>query len=648
MLILFTMSPIAAQENGRTTVLRVGDDRISKNEFRTVYFKNNKDSAVTEDALKDYMQLFIDFKLKVREAERMGLDTTQKFKKEFERYKEQLAKPYLIDSTTKEKLLKEAYKRTKTQVHASHILIKVAKNALPKDTAEAYQLALKVDERIQNSDSSFLEIGKSLMKERSNLRASDLGYFDAFRMVYPFENVAYNTEEGSVGGPVRTQYGYHLIKVHDKRPSQGRLKAAHIMKHAPSKASPSKKRQAERKIREVHEKLQSGKELKDLAKTYSDDKRTARRGGKLPWFSYGEMVQSFSKAAFALDSNGAVSEPVQTRYGWHIIKRIDMKPMKNFEKMRPKLEKKLKKSDRFDMVKDAVVKRLRKEKDLEVKEKHFKRFIASIPDTSFVPKNWEENHEKLADRTLLSFADTTVPVKALARKIGAKGKLPSNAERKRGGVNDILQEQIEKVLLDHKKKHLAEQRPRYRALLQEYRDGILLFELMERKVWQKALEDTSGLREFYEEHKENYQWDERLDMTYYECSSKKAAQKVEAMIGKGSEREDVLKELRADQDLKCKADSGSFERDEEAFLEKLSWEKGPFEMLKLNGKFYIGNVHRVISPKPKRLQDARGLVSSDYQDHLEKRWVKRLREEYTIEVNDEVLRSIAEAEGKGQ
>lgn len=645
---LFLLGPVAAQDNGKATVLRIGDDRISRKEFKTVYFKNNKDSAVTEKALKDYMQLFIDFKLKVKEAERMGLDTTKKFKKEFERYKEQLAKPYLIDSTAKEKLLKEAYERTKTQTHASHILIKLDENALPKDTAKAYQRIMKVKERIQNSDSSFLQIGKKLKKKKADLRASDLGYFDAFRMVYPFENVAYNTKEGSIGGPVRTKYGYHLIKVHDKRPSQGRIKVAHIMKHAPRKASPSKKRRAEKKIKEIYQKVKNGTAVEKLARKYSDDKRTARRGGKLPWFSYGEMVPSFSKVAFSLDSNGAVSRPVRTRYGWHIIKRIDLKPLKSYEEMRPKLEKKLKKSDRFDKVKDAVVERLKKEKDLKVKERRLKRFISSMPDSGFVPEKWAEEHSKLAGKALFTFADTSVPVKALVHNIGPKGSLPSEKAGKRSIVNDALQKRIKKALLEHKKEHLAEDHPRYSALLQEYRDGILLFELMEKKVWQKALEDTSGLREFYEKHKEDYQWNERLDLTYFKCTSRKAAKRVRGMLKEGSTRRGIVKELRDKKAMKCNVDSGSFERKEYAFLDEISWEKGVSDIIKAKGDLVVGKVHKVIPPGPKKLKEARGLVSSDYQDHLEKRWVDKLRKKYTIEVNKEALRSIAEAEGKGQ
>ncbi len=647
-LLFLLWGPIAAQENGEATVLRIGDDRISKNEFKTVYFKNNNDSAVTENALKDYMQLFIDFKLKVKEAERMGLDTTKKFKKEFERYKKQLAKPYLIDSATKEKLLKEAYERKKTQVHASHILVQLEKNPLPQDTAEAYEKIMKIKERIQKSDSSLLEIGKKLMKKRSDVRASDLGYFDAFRMVYPFETTAYKTKEGKIGGPVRTQYGYHLIKVHDKRPSQGRIRVAHIMKHAPRKASPSQKRRAAKKIKELHSKLENGVDFSRLAKKHSDDKKTARRGGRLPWFSYGEMLPTFSKAAFDLDSNGAISEPVQTRYGWHIIKRLDLKPLKSYEEMRPELEKELKKSDRFDRVKDAVVEQLRKEKDLKVKKGRLKRFVASLPDTGFVPEKWENEHHKLADKPLYTFADTALPVKALARAIGPKGSLPQKDAGKRVIAKDALERSIEKALLDYQKKNLAEEHPRYRALLQEYRDGILLFELMERKVWQKALEDTNGLRAFYEEHRSDYQWGERLDVTFYKCNSQKAAQKVKGSLEAGKDRQAVLKEIRNAKDLNCKVDSGSFEHKERAFLEKIPWEKGIRKTKGPKGEPVVVNVHGVIPPSPKKLEEARGLVSSDYQDHLEERWVQQLRKKYDIEVNEEVLKSIAQAEGDGQ
>ncbi|MFB6259088.1 MAG: peptidylprolyl isomerase [Flavobacteriales bacterium] len=650
-LVFCPLQNLLAQENGKETILKVGDEKISKNEFKTIYFKNNQDSVVTKKALEDYMDLFIDFKLKVKEAERMGMDTTQKFKKEFERYKSQLAKPYLIDSTTKRKLLKEAYRRTKTQVHASHILVrfgskntyKIGEKPVIEDSTAVMQKVRKIEEQVRNSDSSFLEVGKRIAKKHPKVQASDLGYFDAFRMVYPFEEAAYNTEVGSISDPVRTQYGYHLIKVHDKRASQGRLRVAHIMKHAPKKASAEKRRRAKEEIEKLYQKLQKGADFHKLARKHSDDRKTSRKGGRLPWFNYGDMLPSFSEAAFSLDSSGAVSEPVRTRYGWHIIKRLDMKPLRSFEEMKNDLEKELKKSDRFHKVKDAVTNRLREDYGLKIERGRVEDFMAIIPDSgAFVPDDRLSEAEGLASKTLFSFADTSYPVKELAYHIGKTRELPDGKKARKKWIDGQLDALIDKRIIEYEKGQLKEKHPRYKALLQEYRDGILLFDLMEKKVWQKALEDTIGLRQFFEENKSKYRWKERLDLTYYSCKSKEAAQKVKGMLEKGKDQKKILKALRKGKTLPCRMDSGRFEKKDRAFLEKIWGEKGVTELVRSKGKFFVGKVHEVVPPQPKSLKEARGLISSDYQDHLEKQWVKKLRDKYRIEVDKELLHSIAE------
>lgn len=643
-LLFFLQGAMAQNGHGsESMVLRIGDDEISERAFETIYFKNNKDSAVTEEALRDYMDLFIDFKLKVKEAEKRGLDTTRKFQREFENYKKQLARPYLIDSTAKQRLLKEAYERTKTQVHASHILVSPS-DKLTRTEAEEKAKAIK--ERIAGSDSSFLELGKQIAQKEENVRASDLGYFDAFRMVYPFEDAAYNTDPGSVSDPVRTEYGYHLIKVHDKRPSRGRMKVAHIMKHAPKKASPEKRKKAETKIQDLHEKLQNGSDFHRLARKFSDDRRSSRKGGRLSWFGYGDMTPKFSEAAFSLDSNGAISEPVRTRYGWHLIKRLDHKPMKSFEEMRPKLERKLKKSDRFEKVREARAERLAEEYDLQVKEKRLKELAHALPENGSVHKDWTPKKKKKDTDPLFSFADTSFGSQELVSYIQGKEGVPRGREAREKWVGSRFDSLTTQLLLDHERSKLKEKYPRYRALLQEYRDGILLFELMEKKVWNKALEDTVGLREFYEKNKTDYKWDERVAISYFECKEQEAAERVQSMLEEGSSPKDARKRMHEGETLKCRLDSGAYEKDDFQFLESIEWEEGVTDLKVVNDRFLIGKVHEILPPRTKKLEEARGLVSSDYQDHLEERWVEELREKYEIEVHDEVLRSLAQEHQK--
>lgn len=647
-LLIFFILPLVsgAQKNGET-VITVGDEKISKKEFRTVYLKNNDDSTITKEDLEEYLDLFIDFKLKVKEAERMGFDTTESFRKEFERYREQLAQPYFKDSSTQERLLREAYQRTKQEVHASHILVSLDEDAPPEDTAKVYEKALKIKEEVGSEN--FIERGKEIAKEDPKVQASDLGYFNAFRMVYPFENLAYNAEVGSVGGPVRTRFGYHLIKVHDKRPSKGKIRVAHIMKRAPEKASPEEKKKAEERIREIRKKIvEEGMDFHRAARQHSEDQRSSRRGGRLSWFQSGEMVPAFSKAAFALDSNGALSEPVRTRFGWHLIKRLDHKGVESFEAMRSELEQDLKESDRYELVKKTVLKRLRDEYDLTINERNLKRMARSLPDSDFDPQRWEKAQSGFAQKTLFSFADTSFPLASLAERIGETKELPEGKKAKRAFLKAELSPLIDEELEAFERDGLKEKHPRYRALLKEYRDGILLFELMEEKVWQKALEDTVGLKGFYEANKENYRWDQRLDLTYFRCNERSTAEEIHRMLGDGKSGKAVRMRVKESKELSARVDSGAFEKPDRPFLDKIQWKEGVSKVVPAEDRFYVAKVHGVLEPSVKELDEARGIVSSDYQDHLERKWVEELRGKYPIEVNEELLYSIAEDGQKGR
>lgn len=646
-LILFLLPLVGgAQKNGET-VITIGDEKISKNEFRTVYLKNNDDSTITREDLEEYLDLFIDFKLKVKEAERMGFDTTESFRKEFEKYREQLAQPYFMDSTTRERLLREAYERTKQEVHASHILVSVGEDVPPEDTVEAYEKVLEIKEKVGNE--SFLARGKEIAKKDPKVRASDLGYFNAFRMVYPFENLAYNTEVGSVGGPVRTQFGYHLVKVHDKRPSRGKIRVAHIMKRAPEKAPPKEKKKAERKIREIRKKIvEEGMDFHQAARQHSEDGRSSRRGGRLSWFQSGEMVPAFSKAAFALDSNGAISEPVRTRFGWHLIKRSDHKGVESFEAMRSELEQDLKESDRYELVKKAVLERLREEYDLTINERNLKRMARTLPDSGFDPQRWKKARSGFAEKTLFSFADTSFPLAGLAERIGETEELPEGKKAKRAFLKAELSPLIDEELEAYERDRLKDKHPQYRALLKEYRDGILLFELMEDKVWEKALEDTVGLKGFYEANKADYRWDERLDLTYFRCNERSAAEEIHRMLEDGKSGKEIRMRIRESKDLSAKVDSGAFEKPDRPFLDKIQWKEGVSKLVPVEDRYYVAKVHGVLEPSIKELDEARGIVSSDYQDHLERKWVEELRGKYPIEVNEKLLYSIAEEEQKGR
>jgi peptidyl-prolyl cis-trans isomerase SurA len=311
-------------------LLEINGKPVTKSEFLQIYLKNNNDPKYDKVSLDEYMELFKKFKLKVAEAEALGYDTIPKLKKELDGYKKQLALPYLIDSAKNEALVREAYDRTKTEVRASHILIRMESNASPADTLAAYNKIMGLKKRIEKGeDFGFVARSKGGSDDPSAItNGGDIGFFTAFQMVYPFEEKAYNTPVGSISEPFRTKFGYHILKVTDKRPARGTIKTSHIMVSVPKEASQEDAQNAEKKINELYDMLVNGSKFEDLASDHSDDPSTSNKGGILPPFGTGtttRMVPVFEDAAFALKNDGDISKPVRTEYGFHIIRRLEWK-----------------------------------------------------------------------------------------------------------------------------------------------------------------------------------------------------------------------------------------------------------------------------------------------------------------------------------
>jgi len=361
LLIVFIQSP--QSQNNNEILLTIHDRKITKAEFERIYRKNNRNSSIIDKkSLEEYLDLFINFKLKVIEAKELGLDITASFIKEFEGYRKQLAKPYLIDNKTNEELISEAYKRIKQEVRASHILIRVDINATPEDTLFAYNKTLNIRERLLEGE-PFEIVAKRTSDDPSvKNNGGDLGYFTAFQMPYSFETAAYNTNVSELSMPVTTRFGYHIIKVTDKRVAQGQIKVAHILLTVSQGAKQEEKEKARKKIVDIYEQLKNDEDFGELAKKYSEDPGTAKNGGELPWFGVGRiMVREFENAAFALKKNGDISGPVRTSVGWHIIKRIDKKEIESFDEMKTQLENKISKDERALISKMSFIQKLKRE-----------------------------------------------------------------------------------------------------------------------------------------------------------------------------------------------------------------------------------------------------------------------------------------------
>lgn len=517
------------------TLITLGKFSIPLSEFAYVYKKNNEKAAdaYTDKSVREYLDLYANFKLKVQDARRLGEDTLSSYVKELETYRKQLAQPYLTEKSVTDKLIKEAYNRQAEEVSASHILITCAQDADPKDTLKAYNKAMELRKKALAGE-SFEALAKANSQDPSARENSgNLGYFTALQMVYPFEDAAYKLAPGKISMPVRTRFGYHIIKVNSKRPSRGQVKAAHIMVASREGMAQQDSLDATKKVQELYDRLKKGEDWKSLCSTFSDDANTKERGGELPQFGTGQLIPSFEDAAFALENPGDISKPIQTPYGWHIIKLIEKIKAKPFEEQEPELKQKVSRDSRSELNQTLFLARIRKENQL-VEFPAILKLAQAKADTNLVAGKFKVNDadKVLNDKVVFTIKDQKFTLgQFFAYIVSSQSKRESNDPAYI--MEQYYKNFVNKSLLDYEEAHLEEKHEDYRMLLKEYREGILLFSLMDKKVWSKALEDTAGLRTYFNNNRDKYQWTQRAKAVVYNCENTKVLDEVKTKLAAG-------------------------------------------------------------------------------------------------------------------
>lgn len=620
------------------TVLTVDGEATTLEEFENIFRKNNRDSVITKQALDEYMELFINFKLKVKEAREAGLDTVAKFRTELEGYRAQLARPYLTDSDKLNDLVQEAYRHQSQEVHAMHILVKCDPNASPADTAKAYNRIMAMRERILNGE-DFSAVAKS--KEGSEDPSArdnggDLGYFTAFQMVYPFELASYNTPVGQISMPVRTRYGYHIIKVLDKRPARGEVHVAHIM--VKPKAEANGEMNAETKIREIHQKIVSGEStFEEMASKYSDDASSAKKGGELPWFGTGKMVLEFEEASFNLKKDGDISEPVKSDFGWHIIKRLGYKPLPAFADVEKEIKSKVSKDGRSEVTRKSFVEKLKRQYNFTMNEKELAKVVAKADSNAYEGKVViKKSVLKKPIFTIDGKASTFGEFNDFMRLKGRGKAVVSPGDH----VRNMVAKFAEEKLLDYEDDKLEDKYTAFRLLMKEYREGILLFELTDQKVWSKAVKDSSGLAQFYESNKSKFMWPDRLDVVIYTCANADIAKRTRKMIAEGINMSAIAGELNKNSQLNLQIEEGVYAKEDLPILNQVEWKKGLSTDIPDNDQIKIVDVREIIPATPKKLEEAKGMITSEYQTYLEQEWIKEMRGRHKYSVNKDVLYTI--------
>ncbi len=688
-----TLSTIAfnviAQE---PVIMTINSKPVYKSEFENVYKKNSgKEITKEQKSVKEYVDLFSTFKMKVFEAEEVGLDTNTAFKTELGGYRKQLAAPYLTDKNVNDALIQEAYDRMKFEVKAAHILIRVEEDALPKDTIEAYtrliilrdaimvknpttakiseyesvlkKSSLALTKYTSHADSvayktkldavknltsynvgadKFTSVAKKTSEDPSALdNGGDLGYFTSMQMVYPFENAAFNTKVGDISMPVRTRFGYHIVKVIDKRASQGEILTAHIMVKFAKDMGEKDKANLKTKVDEIFTKLKAGEKFEDLARQFSDDKPSAEKGGQLQWFGSSRMPIEFEKAAFDLKNNNDYSDPFATTYGWHIVKRLDKKGLAPFDEMKGELKQKIGKDSRTQAGRTSLIAKVKKENNFKENLIARNEFI-KVLDTNLYQGKWEAvKANKLGNKELFVLGDKKVTQNEFAKYIEthqtARPKIDNNMF-----IQQTYKEFVDETVITYEDTKLESKYPEFRNLLKEYRDGILLFDLTDQKVWSKAVKDTTGLKGFYEKNKTNYLWEERADVTTYKCADEKNAKLVRAMLKKNKSEKEIVETVNKTSQLNVAAESITYLKGENKTVDAI-WKNGILvENIKdaSDNKITVMVINKIMAKTPKSINEAKGLITADYQNNLEKEWLAYLKNKYTVAVKEDVLNTI--------
>ena len=635
----------------KQVLMTIGGQPVTVKEFTDVYAKNNlKGDVIEKKTVDEYIDLFTTFRMKVMEAEAQQLDTSAKFQKELAGYRKQLAKPFMSSDDITDELLQEAYQRKQKDIRASHILIRCDKHALPSDTLKAYNKAMDIRKRaLKGEDFGDLAVRFSEDPSARDTKATadmparqgnrgDLGYFSVFDMVYPFETGAYNTKEGEISMPVRSDYGYHIIKVQSVTDAMGTVQAAHIFLQLPFDASPEEEAAMKQKADNIYKELMEhdGENWNEAVKNYSDDRGTLARNGALSSFTVSRIVPQFIEACKSIEV-GQIAKPVRTSYGYHIIKLLGKTGVGSYEKELKGLTERVEKDSRSKKSEEAVLKQLRKEYKFKANDKNIEAFMATV-DSTILDMNYKPSDKVNMNAVLFTLDGNQTKVSELVDYIKDNMTIQKYVTPATYAYQ-LYENFANERVMDYADAHLEEKYPEFQALVQEYRDGILLFDLMDREVWDKAVKDTVGLKQYHAQHADKYMWDDRAMATIVTVTRQESLPKVKALIDNGTPLDSLRAVLTRDTINYVYVRKGYYQHGDNQYVDQTEWKVGATKEIPstVDQSTVLVFIRELRDPEPKTLREARGLVTSDYQVELEENWVKALKAKYPVKVDEKVL-----------
>jgi peptidyl-prolyl cis-trans isomerase SurA len=632
---LFFLSSVYCQ-----AIFTYGKNTVSKDEFLRAYNKNKTDDGNKEQAMRDYLDLYIKFKLKVQAAKDMHLDTLPSLKSDLQNFRSQVEENYLKDEKEVNALVNEAYNRSRKDIHVQHFYVSLNDKMEPADTLKLYKAINETYDELKKGGTDYAEIVSEIKEEIAPVHGNDMGFITVFILPYEFENIVYSLKPGEVSKPYRSKKGWHIFKNEEERPAVGKMKAAQILFAVPA-GNISMRDHAKQLADSVYKALKSGADFGEMAKAYSNDRTTYMNGGIMPEFGVAKYDGGFERVVFSLKNDSDISEPFQTEFGYHIVKRISRLPIpenKNDQAYMDNLRQEVMNDKRSEIAKEKFVREILAKtaykKNTSVNEKD----LWKITDT-FAISNRKISSGKVNENTIL-FSFDNAKIKAgdwMQYVRNVKSTYAAHAEQ---AYPDLLKNYVSIVALENYKDRLQNFNKDFRNQLQEFKDGNMLFEVMERKVWSKASNDSAGLRHYYDDHKTNYKWDASADAILFSCANATIAKNAIEELNKGKAWKDIVNENSS----QIQADSSRYELSQIPVAERTNFKPGLVTAPMINSGDGTAVFVKIIQLYPRNQQrnfdEARGLVINDYQNLLEKKWIEELKKKYPVNVNQKVFQSL--------
>lgn len=659
--VVFVVNPAVSNQMGQ---------EVTYEEFKRQFLKNInlEEHQVTAAEIDEYLQLYIRFKLKIQDAVEAGQNENSAYLQELAMYREQLARNYLYDREVTADLIEEAYDRMRSEVRVSHILIACPRGANAQTEAQAKGRIEEIYQQLKrnNTAENFASLAETNSDDPGTKSAGgDLGWMTAMQVVYEFENYAYNTPEGDISPVFRTDFGYHILRVTAKRPNRGDIKVRHILIRvtAPGEEYDDA---ALKKIEEIRAQIMSGQSsFEEMARNYSEDYNSRYNGGVMDYVNTPQYIgdpdrQKWVDQAFLLTEPGQISPVFRTNYGYHLVQLMDIKPMASFDQMRSYLKQQVQQNARSKVSIDALVNKVKKENNFTENKQAYQAFL-SVLDSSFLqgsfqvdalPKSYTKDGKRfnLLDMELFRLGNDDYTVEDFALYLQTN-RHAMNMDLA-AAYETEYQSWVSQSCVENQNDHLDERSAEFRDIYQEYREGILMFNRMQELVWDKANNDSTGLAQFFGEHRNDYRWNDRYHVDIYYCSDAKMMKTVAKQVKKGIQADSLLRMHTKNNPLGFNYRMGYYQWSDTGLVpnpavlntlfsnESYRSQTGIIKLNQIGEDFVVVNLHGFLPAGPKELSECRGPVTSRYQEELEQRWMDDLESRYEVSINYETVEAL--------